>query len=71
MSKLPEKTNGLLLQIFRKATSIGVFTNYDSLIFDTYKIRISPLAFVLLLQNLFQFVKFSYRSKTPEKYFQI
>ena len=40
MSKLPEKTNGLLLQIFRKATFIGVFINYDSLIFDTCKIEL-------------------------------
>ena len=40
MSKLPEKTNGLLLQIFRKATFIGVFTYYDSLIFDTCKIEL-------------------------------
>ena len=37
MSKLPAKTNGLLLWFCRKATFSGVFTNYVSFIFDIYK----------------------------------
>ena len=37
MSKLPQKKRFVTL-IFRKATFSGVFTNYHSFIFDTYKI---------------------------------
>ena len=37
MSKLPDKTR-FVTSNFRKATFSGVFTNYDSFIFDTYKI---------------------------------
>ena len=50
MPKLPAKTNGLLLRFFCKATFNGVFTNYDSFIFDTYKIG-------LVHTLLFQFFK--------------
>ena len=38
MLKSPAKTNGLLLRFFHKATFSGVLSNYDSFIFDTYKI---------------------------------
>ena len=37
MSKLPDKIR-FVTSNFRKATFSGVFTNYDSFIFDTYKI---------------------------------
>ena len=50
MPKLPAKTNGLLLRFFCKATFNGVFTNYDSFMFDTYKIG-------LVHTLLFQFFK--------------
>ena len=50
MSKLPAKTNGLLLRFFHKITFCGVFTNCNSFIFDTSKID-------LVHTILFQFFK--------------
>ena len=41
MLKLPaKKINGLLLRFFSKAAFTGVFSNYNSYIFDTYKIAL-------------------------------
>ena len=45
--KITQKNNRSVTSIFRKATFSGVFTNYDSFIFDTYKIG---LVHMLLLQ---------------------
>ena len=36
--KITSKNKRFVTSIFRKATFSGVFTNYDSFIFDTYKI---------------------------------
>ena len=50
MSKLPPPKKRFVTLIFRKATFSGVFTNYDSFNFDTYKIG-------LVHTLLFQFFK--------------
>ena len=66
--KTTHKKKLFVTSILCKATFSGVFTNNDSFIFDTY---FSPHASVPVFQNLFQYRKLSYRSRTPEKYFQI
>ena len=62
--KIIRKSKQFVTPSFRKATFSGVFTNYDSFICSSH-------ASVLDFQNLFQYGKFSYRSRTPEKYFQM
>ena len=49
-AKITRKNKRFVASIFRKATFSGVFTNYDSFIFDTYKIG-------LVHTLLFQFFK--------------
>ena len=67
--KITPKNKLLFSLIFRKATFSIVFTNYHIFPFTTYKIG---LVHTLMLRFiLFQDCKFSYRSRTPEKYFQM
>ena len=49
----PRKNKRFLTSIFRKATFNGVFTNYDSFIFDTFKVG-------LVHTLLFRFFKICY-----------
>ena len=65
--KITKKNKRFVASIFRKATFSGVFTNYFWYLQD----RFSSHAFVQVFQNLFQYGKFPYRSKTPGKYFQM
>ena len=51
--KITRRNKRFVTSIFRKATFTGVFTNYDSFIFDTYKIG-------LVHTLLFRFFKISY-----------
>ena len=60
--KITLRNKRFVASIFRKATFSGVFTNYD---------RFSPHASVLVFQYSFLYGKFSYRSRTPEKYFEM
>ena len=63
------KNKWFVTSIFRKATFSGVFTNYNSFLFNTYKIG---LVHTLLLRFfLFQYGKSTNRNRTPEKYFQM
>ena len=68
--KITHKSKRFVTSIFHKATFSGVFTNYDSFVFDTCKISLvhTPIP---VFQNLFQYGKFSDRSTTPWKYFQM
>ena len=60
MSKLPAKTNDLLLRFFAKPHLVEVLL----IMIVTYKIG-------LVHTILFQYGKFSYRSRAPEKYFEM
>ena len=63
------KNKWFVTSIFRKATFSGVFTNYNSFLFNTYKIG---LVHTLLLRFfLFQYGKSTNRNRIPEKYFQM
>ena len=68
--KITCQNKRFVTSIFHKATFSGGFTNYDSFILDIYKTGLVH-TFVLGFQNLFQYGKFAYRSRTPEKYFQM
>ena len=67
MLKLPAKTNGLFLSIFRKATFSGVF-NY--VYFDTYNIGLVHTLLFRFFKNLFQYGKFSYRIRLLRSIFK-
>ena len=58
--------------IFCKATFSGAFTSYDLLVlFLIPTSRFSSRTSAPVFQNLLQYEKFSFRSRTAEKYFQI
>ena len=56
--KIARGSNGFSTSIFREATFSGVFMNFDSFIFESYKTDLAVLLFYYWLR----YAKFSFRS---------
>ena len=69
--KTTRQNKRFVTSIFRKATFSGVFTNYDSFISDTYKIGLVHTLLFRFFKTCSSIKNFSYRSRTPDKYFQM
>ena len=63
--KITHGSNRLSTSVFRKATFIGIFTNCDSFIFESYFYITISLFYILL-----RYTKFSFRSKQPRQIFK-
>ena len=69
--KITRKNKRFVTSIFCKATFSGVYTNYDSFILETYKIGLVHTLLFRFFKICSSMKNFSYRSRTPEKYFQM
>ena len=67
--KITRGINRFSTSVFRKATFSGVFTNFDSFIFQSYK---TDLIFtVSLFYNLLRYANISFRSRKTATNFQM